>query len=78
MEFNGVNPSFNNNDYLRNEQFSKFGHDKQQIINQFKQIALEFTNDFARQIPGFGELDENDRKVIFLVLNNLILLIDKY
>ena len=66
MEFVGVNPSFNN-DYLRNEQFSKFGHDKQQIINQFKQIALEFTNDFARQIPSFSELDENDRKLSLLV-----------
>ena len=66
MEYNGVNQSFNNNDYLRNDQFSKFGQDKQQIINQFKQIALEFTNDFARQIPGFNELDENDRKVCFV------------
>ena len=66
MEFNGVNPAFHNNDYLRNEQFSKFGHDKQHIINHFKQIALEFTNEFASQIPGFGELDENDRKVNLL------------
>ena len=70
MEFNGqlgVNSSaFNNNDYLRNGQFvnSQQLNDKQQIINAFKQIALCFTNDFARQIPNFNELDETDRKVI--------------
>lgn len=53
-----------NDDYLRNGQYNKFNiNDKQQIISQFKQIALEFTNDFARQIPGFNELDETNRKV---------------
>lgn len=55
MEFN--EQFANGVDHLRNGQYSK-----QQIINQFRQIALQFTNDFARQIPGFNELDENDRK----------------
>lgn len=57
MEFNGQFVSSASWTDLRNEQFSK-----QQFLNQFKQIALQFTNDFARQIPGFSELDENDRK----------------
>lgn len=62
MEFIGQNASYNG-DYLQ-QQFSKFGHDKQQIINLFKQIAMQFTKDFARLIPGFNEIDEHQQKIL--------------
>lgn len=71
MEFNVQSANFNSTNTFNNElmgQFSKINNsnDKQQYLNQFKQIALQFTNDFARQIPGFNELNESDCKLLIL------------
>lgn len=67
MEYNNqsnFNASFNNQ---FNGKFPKTNNiDEEQHLNKFKEIALQFTYNLAREIPGFDELDESDKKLLIL------------